>query len=173
MRAPLLVQGSNSLVQFNFEFMLGHRDWTRSVEQELQTLRYIARSTQRVFLQFGPHEGVAAWRVTDFGYTIDLRREGDNAVTRATVQLQLTQASDLKLGVGPVTGGKKAPATNTSGTAGSKQQTTRYYIVKSGDTMASISLKFYNTTRNAQAIADANKIRNVNNIAIGQRLVIP
>ena len=44
------------------------------------------------------------------------------------------------------------------------------YTVKAGDTLYSIAVK-YNTT--IAALASANNISNVNNISVGQVLVIP
>jgi GH25 family lysozyme M1 (1,4-beta-N-acetylmuramidase) len=46
----------------------------------------------------------------------------------------------------------------------------RTYVVKSGDTLTVIAIKFGTTVA---AIASANNIRNINNIRVGQVLVIP
>lgn len=47
---------------------------------------------------------------------------------------------------------------------------TRTYAVRSGDTLSSIAVKFSTTVA---AIANANNIKNINNIKVGQVLVIP
>ena len=47
---------------------------------------------------------------------------------------------------------------------------TRTYTVKSGDTLSAIAVKFSSTVA---AIASANNITNINNIKVGQVLIIP
>jgi tetratricopeptide (TPR) repeat protein len=51
----------------------------------------------------------------------------------------------------------------------------RTYIVQSGDTLASISRKFYKSSKRWEKILDANKenIRNPENLKVGQTLIIP
>jgi LysM repeat protein len=54
--------------------------------------------------------------------------------------------------------------------SGSESPTLRTYTVKTGDTLSMIAVK-YSTT--VAAIASANDIKNINNIKVGQVLVIP
>lgn len=51
----------------------------------------------------------------------------------------------------------------------------RTYVVRKGDTLQSISKKFYNTTRNWRKIHEANKstLKDPNKLTIGTKLVIP
>ena len=58
----------------------------------------------------------------------------------------------------------------SSGSAGGGSSSPRTHTVKSGDTLYAIAIK-YGTT--VAAIASANNIANVNNISVGQALVIP
>lgn len=51
--------------------------------------------------------------------------------------------------------------------------TTRSYTIKSGDTLDSISLKFYGNTSNVKKIQAANKLESPHKISIGQKLIIP
>ena len=62
---------------------------------------------------------------------------------------------------------KKAIAVKTAGN--------RSYTVKSGDTLASISRKFYKTSASWKQILSANKdkIDNPENLKVGQTLTIP
>lgn len=48
-----------------------------------------------------------------------------------------------------------------------------YYIVKSGDSLESISKKLYGTTSKAANLKALNNIENADNIIIGQKLVLP
>lgn len=64
----------------------------------------------------------------------------------------------------PSEGGTSSPG------AGSGSSSPRTYTVKAGDTLYAIAVK-YGTT--VAAIASANSISNVNNISVGQTLVIP
>jgi LysM repeat protein len=58
--------------------------------------------------------------------------------------------------------------------AGSKK-TGQTYVVQSGDTLFSISRKFYNSPKRWKAILEANRksIRNPKDLTVGQTLVIP
>jgi LysM repeat protein len=60
-------------------------------------------------------------------------------------------------------------------TSGETDKAIRTYIVRSGDTLASISRKFYKTSRRWKKILDANRksIDNPETLKIGQTLVIP
>jgi len=66
----------------------------------------------------------------------------------------------------------KLAATKTTGEADKAKRT---YIVRSGDTLASISRKFYKTSRRWKKILDANRksIENPEKLEVGQTLVIP
>lgn len=62
------------------------------------------------------------------------------------------------------------PAESSSSSTTTTPAAQRTYIVKSGDSLYAIAIK-YSTT--VAAIASANNIANVNNISVGQMLVIP
>lgn len=47
------------------------------------------------------------------------------------------------------------------------------YVVQSGDSLSKISMKFYGSYDYVQAIANANGIKDVNKISVGQVLTIP
>jgi tetratricopeptide (TPR) repeat protein len=70
----------------------------------------------------------------------------------------------------------KLPARNPSSKkTASKGSGGRTYIVQSGDTLASISRKFYKSSKRWEKILDANKgsIRDPKELTVGQTLVIP
>ena len=60
-------------------------------------------------------------------------------------------------------------------TATKKSEHSRSYVVKSGDTLASISRKFYKTSARWKRIRDANadKIDDPQNLKVGETLTIP
>jgi len=64
--------------------------------------------------------------------------------------------------------------TNDARKPGSKKPS-QTYVVQSGDTLASISRKFYKSSNRWKTILDANKksIRNPKDLTVGQTLVIP
>ena len=54
-----------------------------------------------------------------------------------------------------------------------KNQTPVYYTVKEGDTLTSISLEMYQTTKYVDEIIKANELENGDDIFIGQKILIP
>lgn len=64
------------------------------------------------------------------------------------------------------------PSSTTSATTTPTQET---YVVKSGDTVESILIRFYGSysPEKAKAIQDANNMSNINKLQIGQELIIP
>lgn len=57
--------------------------------------------------------------------------------------------------------------------AGAKTTSLKEYTVQSGDTLDSISLKFFGTIGAASKIQEKNKLANPHKISIGQKLLIP
>lgn len=54
----------------------------------------------------------------------------------------------------------------------SPSPTSQTHIVKSGDTLRGISLRYYDTTAHANLIAEANNVES-GNLKVGQQLIIP
>jgi nucleoid-associated protein YgaU len=106
-----------------------------------------------------------------------MRAHGSNQITRATVSVTFTRASDPATNVGPLSGGAKPPNTvstkTTTQVAPKPIGTTRIYTVKKGDTLWAIAYKYYKDGTEWPTIARANKLRNPNLIFPGQRLKIP
>jgi LysM repeat protein len=69
----------------------------------------------------------------------------------------------------PQEGASSAPTTGSGG-SGTSTTPQRTYTVKAGDSLSFIAVK-YSTT--VAAIASANNITNINNIKVGQVLIIP
>ena len=101
---------------------------------------------------------------------------GDSVITRAEAARlrneNLTLHKELEARAASRTVLEKSEA-NDSRKAGSKKGQT--YVVQSGDTLFSISRKFYNSPKRWKAILEANKktIRDPKDLTVGQTLVIP
>src|SRR6266478_8264211 len=106
---------------------------------------------------------------------------GDSVVTRAEAARlrneNLNLHRDLEARSGTLrSGSEKSKAGDASSTrTASKKSGGRTYIVQSGDTLASISRKFYKSPRRWEKILNANKesIHNPENLKVGQTLIIP
>lgn len=130
-------------------------------------LTSFADAGTRVRVTYGIFEN-AIWRISSITVRTILRRDYSNDMAMAEIDLTFTEVVDLKVGVGPVSGGvKPAPSKATPAPK------TRTYIVKRGDTLSKISIKYYGTADKWRKIADANKLKNPNKISIGQKLKIP
>jgi nucleoid-associated protein YgaU len=64
---------------------------------------------------------------------------------------------------------KEGAATESSTTGNGDQE----YVVKKNDTLSDIASKFYGDGKQWKRIADANNIKNVNELRVGQKLKIP
>src|SRR5438067_10697268 len=106
---------------------------------------------------------------------------GDSVVTRAEAARLRNENLDLHKEIeGRArilrSGSDKSKAGDASSTkTASKKSGERTYVVQSGDTLASISRKFYKSPKRWEKILDANKenIRNPGNLKVGQTLIIP
>ena len=102
---------------------------------------------------------------------------GDSVITRAEAARlrneNLTLHKELEARAATRTAFEKSGA-NDARKAGSKKGG-KTYVVQSGDTLVSISRKFYKTPRRWKAILEANKkdIRDPKDLTVGQTLAIP
>jgi tetratricopeptide (TPR) repeat protein len=106
---------------------------------------------------------------------------GDSIVTRAEAarlrneNLDLHKRLDARAGTLQSLPGKLQARDTSSAKTGSKKSGERTYTVREGDTLASISRKFYKSSARWQRILEANKqsIENPKKLTVGQTLVIP
>ncbi|HEX3421172.1 MAG TPA: LysM peptidoglycan-binding domain-containing protein [Candidatus Udaeobacter sp.] len=102
---------------------------------------------------------------------------GDSAITRAEAARlrneNLTLHKQLEERASPRTALEKSEGNGGRKTGSKKAGQT--YVVQSGDTLVSISRKFYKSPKRWKAILEANKknIRDPKDLTIGQTLVIP
>jgi tetratricopeptide (TPR) repeat protein len=105
---------------------------------------------------------------------------GDSMVSRAEAarlrneNLSLRRELDARAATSQSATGKpqKTDATTKPGTRKSGERT---YVVREGDTLASISRKFYKSSKRWQQILEANRksIRDPQKLTVGQTLIIP
>ena len=106
---------------------------------------------------------------------------GDSVVTRAEAarlrneNLTLHKELEERAGSFRSASGKPQPGDASSRKTASTKGTGRTYTVQSGDTLASISRKFYKSPRRWKEILAANRqsVRDPKKLTVGQTLVIP
>lgn len=174
-RKPLLGRAGAELRTYSTTLDLvgrrgGKLDATVSVERELQTLRGLARSGERVrWERFGPSEG-GLFRITNLSVSDERRQQGTNAITHARIAITLTEASDAVTHVGPVSGGVKPPG----GAANAPTPPTgKSHTVAKGETLWAIAVRYLGDGSAWPRIADANGVTDPRKLAVGQRLSIP
>lgn len=140
----------------------------QSAMQTITTLQDFARLGIRLKVTYGALES-GTWRITSFSVQSLRRDQANNEITQATVSLEFTKVSDVKTGIGPITGGVSPPPSTTPPAAAPA----RTYVVKKGDTLYAISIKYYGTGAKWRTIADANGIKDPRKLQIGTRLRIP
>jgi LysM repeat protein len=121
----------------------------------------------RLRVAYGNFEN-GIWRITDMSIKTIRRGVTTNNFEQAEMTLTFTEVVDIRIGTGPVSGGvKPAPAKKPTAPK------TRIYVMKKGDTLSKVSIKYYGTASKWRKLADANKIKNPNRIKVGYRLKIP
>jgi LysM domain len=131
-------------------------------------LEQLANSPDRIMVRYGPQEA-GLWRITECSYDSALRHHESNEVTRATLAMTLTRASDAAPAVGPVSGGVGRPPTPAP------PAPPRTHRVVPGNTLWGIALKYYGSGPAWPRIYDANRgqIRDPHWIYPNQVFVIP
>lgn len=170
-RAPLVRRSGDGLPTLTFDLQLGYADHQASAEYHVYYLRRIAYSGARITLGGMSTQEAGPWRMSDLSIDVTARQQGTNRITRATATITLIAAYDATVvprGKGPVSGGHKPAKPPTKAATG-----TRYYVLKRGETLSDVALRFYHDPNRWKPIADASHIRNVRNVPAGARLTIP
>lgn len=168
---PLLLHESIPLLTMSFSFMMTSKtDLHEPITARVDRLRELARHHERVLCRYGPSEQ-GVWRITACSMSSELRAPGTNAITRATVSITLTQASDAAPAIGPVLRPPPPPPPPP------KPPPPRTHTVRKGDTLWDIARRYYgpNAGPSWPRIFDANrsKIKDPHWIYPGQNFVIP
>jgi hypothetical protein len=148
-RPPILSSSSKPLPRLSYDLFVGGTDPEESQEWRLQTLKALAEGRDRVVVSFGPAEG-GLWRITSLSTSSIDRHPVTGERTRATVSIELTQASDSVLQAGPVSGGASSSGGPTKA---------QWHTIKAGDTLHRLAVKYYGDPRKWRLVADANGIR--------------
>lgn len=162
-RKPLTQRDGDQLTTLALTLTIARPDHNSSVEDYIADLAEIAAGGLRVTLLNMSSQERGPWRITGLTVGGELRQYGTNAITRATVTLALTEASDANPKVGPVSGGTK----------GKGAKVPKTYTVKKGDTLRSIAEKFYGDPADWQRIAKLNGIKDPDALKAGRTLKLP
>lgn len=144
---------------------------SRSVEPEIRILNRFAlpRSRQRpppqLVFDYGPQGGNRHWVIEgdlEFG---DEFRRGDlkRVFQEVTVTLVEFIEADVTL----------TPAERRRRKKNRGEDPPKSYVVKRGDTLAKIAVKFYGESKRWKDIAKLNNIRDPKSIKVGQRVRLP
>src|SRR5213595_3167109 len=136
--------------------------------------RYLALSPN------GPHANEVKNSVKHDEIAALTALSGDSVITRSEVarlrneKLNLPKELEARTASSRIVSEKSAVTGGNSKKIASKNGD-RTYVVQSGDTLFSISRKFYKSTKHWKQILDANEknIRNPKKLTVGQTLVIP
>src|SRR5438874_4041189 len=136
--------------------------------------RYLALSPN------GPHANEVKNSVKHDEIAALTALSGDSVITRSEVarlrneNLNLRKEPEARTASSRIVSEKSAVTGGSSKKIASKNGD-RTYVVQSGDTLFSISRKFYKSTKHWKEILEANEknIRNPKKLTVGQTLVIP
>src|SRR5260370_22368484 len=136
--------------------------------------RYLALSPN------GPHANEAKNSVKHDEIAALTALSGDSVVTRSEVarlrneNLNLRKELEVRAASSRI-GPEKSPGTKASSKKIASKNADRTYVVQSGDTLFSISRKFYNSPKRWKEILNANEknISDPKKLTVGETLVIP
>lgn len=180
-RVPLLERSGEPLPTMSFTLFLGSKNLQQDIDAQLKFFENMSKYQNRLGITgYGTMEA-GLWRITSLSISV-LQRTVSNHVSRANVDVTFTRASDAAVRVGPVSGGVKPPKSNQdskNGSGGVKKpikpapSKPRYYVVKKGDTLWELAVRYYKDGSKWRKIADANGIRDARTIPVGKKLRIP
>lgn len=141
--------------------VLAHRDGS-SVEADVKRLRAFARNPDH-YVTVANYGSLAAgpWHITALKISSDKRRFGSNHVIRAQAAITLTEAVP-----------DPNPKATTKQSHGGAHRP-KSYVVKSGDTLPKIAVRFYGDADVWRSIAKANGIKNPKHLKVGTKLKLP
>jgi nucleoid-associated protein YgaU len=154
-RAPLLINSATGLKKIAFQLMVTQLDYDHEVTAVLNVLRNLSKKKTPIMIGWSSWE-VGHWRITGLSFQSVLRHPSSNEITRATVDLEFTLASDAKAKLGPTSGGKGGDSDQESDDDSKKMPT--WYTTKEGDTVMKIAMKFYHKQEAWRIIAKLNDI---------------
>jgi LysM repeat protein len=176
----LLLAGCERMVTSRHARTVKEADWKAAQGDYLWAINlYESALDGTPHLVLNP-EGSHAAEVRDFMHrdevALGTSLSGDSVVTRAEAARLRNENLNLHRQIDE--GRPRAPATTKSPNRHSEKEkstASQIYVVKEGDTLASISRKFYQTSKRWRDIRDANenKIDDPDNLKAGLKLKIP
>jgi len=126
----------------------------------------------------GPHAGDVSKFMKRDEIALATSLSGDSVVTRSEATRLRNENLNLRKEVEQRTAKARAApekASTQKEKTSAKKSDRRTYVVRSGDTLASISRKFYHSSARGKEILDANKksIDDPEKLRVGQSLIIP
>lgn len=167
---PALVYDRPSLNKISFQLAITDKLFAnsggtrRTAKQTLDLLKSYAKAGTRMRVTYSSLEA-GSWRITALTFQTLTRDERTNEVTQATVSMELTQASEMVVNVGPVTGGAQQPTVT--------QPVSTTHLTKAGDTLWDLAMRYYGDGNKWTVIGDANNIVDPRRMATGIVLRIP
>ena len=167
-RKPVTTSPGISLKQMSMELFIGSNNFEKSIDSDLATLEQLAFTKQILLVEYDPRTQ-GQWNITSLDYESIERQSGSNIITRANVNIEFTEAIgfNTKTNVASLVAGSASLVASTTSTSNPKT-----YVIKKGDTLSAISIKFYYTPNKWRIIADANKL-DPKNLKIGKTIRIP
>ena len=162
-RKPITTSPGIALKQMSMELFVGSTNYETSIDSSLSTLEQLSATQQRLICEYD-RRTAGLWNITSLDYDSVERQSGTILITRATVNIEFTEAVGFssKAGTASLVAGSSSSTASSYGTTQPKT-----YTIKQGDTLSSISQKFFYTPNKWRTIADLNKL-DPKNLKVGK-----
>lgn len=161
-RKPIVRRSGEGLRRMSMELFIGSFSMQTEHDEELSKLEQLAASRLPLVIEYDPRTW-GYWHITSLSYDSVERRETDDVITRATVQIEFVEIPD-----------KTAFTLNIK----NKYKYTsrpKTYTAKKGESLREVVKKFYGTANKniIKAVAKANNIKNPKHVKPGQKIKLP
>lgn len=158
-RKPILSRSGSSLRKMSMSIFVGSTDPEESVNSDLKVLEDMAESRVPLTVEYDPRT-YGQWSITALSYTSVERRNDSDEITRANVDIELTEVtSDTEVTINSVIRNKRP----------------RTFTPTNRTSMQAIAKRFYGTSniKIVRAIANYNNIKNLRRIPPGKTIRLP
>ena len=138
-----------------------------SVGREMNVLLLMANRDRHLSMSYTQMER-GSWVITNISYKV-LHRNIHNHPYHAEVTCTFQEVRKDQVIPGPIVAKRNPPQTKKK----KKKSGGRIYVVKRGDTLWDLAVRFYGSGLKWRRIADANGVKNPRLLQIGKRLRIP
>lgn len=168
-RRPALVYKNSPLPTLSFSLLVAFPARPSRVQAFINLLIGYADRGVRIRVSYGSLES-GLWRITDLKVNSKQRHPDTSEIVHAELDVELTRASDLSGGDGPVRRGNARSGSLETFDAARRNAT---HEVRAGETLSLISMLEYGVPSKWRQIGDANGIVDPRSLRIGQILLIP